>query len=152
MRYFTLLLITGLFSCISLAQNKILPVGFKYSKPAGFADSVYEGYIDVYENRITNKGKKISLYVMIVPAIAKTNNAPVFMIDGGPGVSATKSADFFATKENLYRQTRDVVIVDVRGTGRSNPLICPSLQVKQNLKQQFDEMYPVAAVKECYKK
>lgn len=83
--------------------------------------------------------------------MSKTNNAPLFMIDGGPGVAATAGADFFATKENPYRQNRDVVIVDVRGTGKSNPLMCPSLQVKENLQQQFREMYPVPAVKECYK-
>jgi len=150
MRYFTLLIITGLFGSISLAQDKIFPTGFKYSKPEGFADPVYEGYIDVYENRITNNGKKISLYVIIVPAVAKTNNAPLFIIDGGPGVSATAGADFFAMKDNPYRQNRDIVIVDVRGTGKSNPLMCPSLQLKETLQQQFDEMYPVTAVKECY--
>lgn len=141
---------TGFIGCISSNREKTFPDGFTYNKPEGFADSVYEGSIDVYENRTTNSGKKISLYVIIIPAIVKTNNAPVFIIDGGPGVAATAGADFFATKENPYRQNRDIVIVDIRGTGRSNPLNCPSLQVKENLQQQFDEMYPVTAVKECY--
>lgn len=141
---------TGLFGCVSSDQVKTFPKGFTYNKPEGFADSVYEGSIEVYENRTTNNGKKISLYVIIVPSVVKTDNDPVFIIDGGPGVAATGGADFFATKENPYRQNRDVVIVDVRGTGRSNPLMCPSLQVKENLQQQFEEMYPVPAVKECY--
>ena len=150
MRYFALLLITGLVGCISSGQRTSLPKGFVYTQPGRFPDSVFEGTIDVYENRTTNSGRKISLYVIVIPAIANTEKPPVFIIDGGPGVAATSGADFYAAKENPYRQNRDIVIVDIRGTGKSNPLHCSSLQVKENLQQQFDEMYPAPAVKECY--
>jgi len=30
-----------------------------------------------------------------------------------------------------------IVLVDVRGTGKSNPLNCSSLQIKHGLKEQF---------------
>lgn len=140
------------FICCSCcaAQRLTLPANFQYRLLPGLQDSVYEGYIDVYENRITNQGKRISLYVIIVPSIHKTSNPPLFYIDGGPGVAATNSLDFFATKENPYRQNSDLVLVDVRGTGKSNPLNCPSLQTQENLQDQFNEMYPVEAVKSCY--
>ncbi|MBS4066808.1 MAG: alpha/beta fold hydrolase [Chitinophagaceae bacterium] len=150
MQRFQFLIILFSLSLISCEQQRIIPKGFTYDKPEGFSDSVYSGYIDVYENRLTNTGKKIQLYVLIIPALTKSNNPPLFLIDGGPGVSATASADFYTSKENPYRQNRDIVVVDVRGTGKSNPLMCPSLQVKENLQQQFDEMYPATAVKECY--
>jgi pimeloyl-ACP methyl ester carboxylesterase len=139
-----------LYCSFGVAQKSTIPANFKYCLLPGLQDSVYEGYIDVYENRITNHGKKISLYVIIVPAIHKTSKPPLFYIDGGPGVAATNSIGFYAMKDNPYRQNSDVVLIDVRGTGKSNPLNCPSLQTQESLQNHFNEMYPVAAVKNCY--
>src|SRR6185436_4879002 len=65
---------TGLVGCVSSDQVKTFPADFTYSKPEGFADSVYQGSIEVYENRTTNSGKKINLYVIIVPSAVKTKN------------------------------------------------------------------------------
>jgi pimeloyl-ACP methyl ester carboxylesterase len=73
-----------------------------------------------------------------------------FYIEGGPGVAASKNASFFADKEIPYRKYHDIVLIDIRGTGKSNPLNCNSLQYTAGLQEQFDEMYPVQAVKECY--
>ncbi len=113
-------------------------------------DSVYEGYHEVFENHSNNSGKKISLYIIVIPSLNKTNRPPIFMIEGGPGLSVSSGAAFYADKTNPYRQNNDVVLVDVRGTGKSNPLHCPSLQQKENLQQQLDEMYPTEKVKACY--
>ena len=41
-------------------------------------------------------------------------------------------------------------MIDIRGTGKSNPLNCNSLQYKAGLQEKLDEMYPIPAVKNCY--
>lgn len=132
------------------AQQSKLSSLLSYKQLPGIRDSVYEGYHEVFENRITNSGKKISLYIVVIPSINKTGRPPIFMIEGGPGLSVTNGAAFYADKKNPYRQNNDVVLVDARGTGKSNPLHCTSLQQKENLQQQLDEMYPAEKVKACY--
>ncbi|HEU0019728.1 MAG TPA: alpha/beta hydrolase [Thermoleophilaceae bacterium] len=55
---------------------------------------------------------------------------PLFLIAGGPGQSATDAFDrdtverYFGTEV----RSRDVVVVDMRGTGHSGALDCPALQ------------------------
>ncbi|MDX2046436.1 MAG: alpha/beta fold hydrolase [Chitinophagaceae bacterium] len=139
------------FSC---TDNKEKPSGLSLltkCKPDGSPDSVYCGTLEVFENRITNSGRKISLYVIVIPAIDSTaKEAPVFIIEGGPGVAATNGLSFYAMRDNVYRQRHDVLLIDVRGTGKSNPLNCASLQYKAGLEDHFKEMYPIKDVKDCY--
>jgi pimeloyl-ACP methyl ester carboxylesterase len=109
------------------------------------------GTLSVFENRQTNTGRKIDLNIIVIPAIHKNQSkAPIFVLEGGPGVSAAIGASFYVDSVNYYREDHDVVLIDVRGTGLSNPLHCRQLQFKENLEQRLDEMYPVSAVKECY--
>lgn len=120
-------------------------------KPANATDSVYCGNYTVFENRKTKQGRKLDLNLIVVPAINSSGaKSPVFYFDGGPGIAATKNVDFFSAKENPYRQNHDIVLVDIRGTGGSNPLHCLSLQYKRSLQEHFEEMYPAEAVKSCF--
>src|SRR5690606_41312053 len=66
--------------------------------------------------------------------------APLFSLEGGPGMAATNGVGYFATEGRMHWQDRDVVLVDQRGTGRSAPLRCPrseehtsELQSRENL-------------------
>src|SRR5262249_16708688 len=43
---------------------------------------------------------------------------------------------------------RDIVLIDVRGTGASNGLYCPAMEYTQP-SQAFEEMYPQERVKAC---
>ena len=150
MKIVTLIFLVFIFpSGKSFAQHTLLSSKLHYTLLSGISDSVYEGYHEVFENRSTNSGKTIMLYIIVIPSINKTNSPPIFMIEGGPGLSVTNGAAFYADKKNPYRQNNDVVLIDVRGTGKSNPLHCPSLQQKENLQQQLDEMYPAEKVKAC---
>ena len=51
---------------------------------------------------------------------------PLLVLQGGPGQAATPQADFYARIFAPLRARRDIYLVDVRGTGRSAPLYCPS--------------------------
>jgi pimeloyl-ACP methyl ester carboxylesterase len=120
-------------------------------RPCSNDPSTLCGSLSVYENRSSGTGRTIPINVVVIPAIDRTSNGvPVFFLDGGPGVSATKNSGFFADSSNPYRKNHDVVLIDVRGTGASNPLHCRQLQFMASISDQLSEMYPVGAVRECY--
>jgi pimeloyl-ACP methyl ester carboxylesterase len=120
-------------------------------KLEGVGDSVLCGFYSVFENHKTNKGRKIDLYIIVLPALNKKfSQPPIFYFDGGPGIAATKNASWFAEENNPYRQNHDIVLIDIRGTGKSNPLHCLSLQNRNDLLDGFTEMYPPEMVKKCF--
>lgn len=107
---------------------------FKYSRQtrgrvamepcrAGDVEGLCATYL-VFENREKKSGRRIGLYVMLLPAVAdKPEPDAVFGLAGGPGESAT-AAFPFAIYITELRRYRDIVLVDQRGTGKSNPLPC----------------------------
>lgn len=109
------------------------------------------GTIPVYENPEIRSGKMIDLNVVVIPAIKKdANSEPIFWFDGGPGLAASKGIDFYADPKNQYRKNHDIVLIDIRGTGKSGPLHCKQLQLKVDLDQHLSEMFPAQSVRDCY--
>lgn len=107
------------------------------------------GTIDVPEDRNFPEGRTISLNVVVLPALsAAPRDPPIFDIDGGPGLPSTKNAEFYATFGAAYRAKRDIVLIDQRGTGSSNPLKCPELA---DPKKAYAPFLPVEAVERCRK-
>jgi pimeloyl-ACP methyl ester carboxylesterase len=51
---------------------------------------------------------------------------PLFLLAGGPGQGARSYAAIVPRAFGDVRRTRDVILVDLRGTGASNPLDCPT--------------------------
>lgn len=100
------------------------------------------GIVRVPEDRRRPDGRTIALNIMVVKSATTPRLPPLFDIDGGPGLPGTKNAGFYAT--NGVSKDRDVVLVDQRGTGRSNPLLCPALQTGPT-----EPMLPPAAVAAC---
>lgn len=103
------------------------------------------GKLTVFENRERRSGRTIDLNVVLVPALDSVNKEePLFDIAGGPGVASTSAASFYANEGKEYRRHRDVVLVDQRGTGKSNPLTAaPRMRSPQDY---LTEMYPVEYV------
>jgi pimeloyl-ACP methyl ester carboxylesterase len=85
----------------------------------------YCGSLKVFENRATKQGRQIDLNIVVLPALrADAQPDPLFFLAGGPGQGAAKMAKMI---REMYRQVltdRDIVLVDQRGTGGSNPLNC----------------------------
>ena len=48
--------------------------------------------------------------------------------EGGPGYSSTGTRDFYLSLFDPLRDHRDILIIDKRGTGYSDPIDCPELQ------------------------
>jgi pimeloyl-ACP methyl ester carboxylesterase len=84
------------------------------------------GRLVVPENRAKPGGRTIGLQVMVLKALGTPRRAdPIFHLVGGPGGAATESASIWPTAWADLHWNRDVVLVDQRGTGGSNPLSCP---------------------------
>lgn len=81
------------------------------------------GTYTVYENRAARSGRTIDLNIMVLPAGGTNPHPdPVFWLAGGPGLGATRVAG--GIRRAWFREERDIVLVDQRGTGESNPLDC----------------------------
>ena len=84
------------------------------------------GELVVPENSAQPSGRQIHLAFARVPAISRRKHPdPLFVIAGGPGMAATT---FYATVAPVFgriHRDRDIVLLDQRGTGGSNPLNCP---------------------------
>jgi pimeloyl-ACP methyl ester carboxylesterase len=87
----------------------------------------YCGTLSVYENRTTSTGRRIQLNIVLLPAIGANVHAdPLFFLAGGPGQGAAQMATQVREVFRRVLRTRDIVLVDQRGTGKSNPLNCRS--------------------------
>jgi pimeloyl-ACP methyl ester carboxylesterase len=100
------------------------------TKVPGSSHEVLAGEIDVWENRRAKTGRRIPLNVVVIPAKKQSpGKAPLFTLAGGPGNAETAGLSLwladFELPYCLYAD-RDVVLVDQRGTGGSNPLAVPS--------------------------
>jgi pimeloyl-ACP methyl ester carboxylesterase len=76
----------------------------------------------VPENRANPEGRTIGLNVVVVPAFLKpARNDAVTYLAGGPGSAATEEAFAQGWQSSGLRSDRDLLFVDQRGTGGSNP-------------------------------
>jgi len=84
------------------------------------------GTLSVAENPALPDGRKIALNIAWVPADEEADVLPdpVFMLAGGPGQAATDSYPQVAAAFNEVLKKRNVILLDQRGTGHSNPLAC----------------------------
>lgn len=107
------------------------------------------GTYEVYENRKTKQGRKISLKIVVFVATgANPEPDPLIYIPGGPGSSATEDAPYLARPLAKVREKRDLLFIDQRGTGGSNPLNC-DLFDPTNLQSYLGYFFPLEAVREC---
>jgi pimeloyl-ACP methyl ester carboxylesterase len=109
------------------------------------------GKYEVFEDRASKRGRKISLNMVILPAFAeKPSPDPVFFIAGGPGQSAASLAGYIGEGPLAnIRQGRDLVFIDQRGTGASNPLTCNLFADDNDLRGYFEDMFPAQEIRAC---
>ncbi len=116
--------------------------------PEGSKPPAKCGTFTVWENRDTRSGRTIDLNVMVLEATGPERKPdPVLVLMGGPGESATRLAWFYDRPET--RSQRDVLLVDQRGTGGSNPLRC---QPDPNAPlQEFVPLFDAQEARKCPK-
>ncbi|WP_331346227.1 alpha/beta hydrolase [Cellvibrio sp. UBA7661] len=156
-----LLLLTTLYGCSPTPEHEAGKADFMKLCP-GFVETgkpplVFGaecGELSVKENPDDPASADIQLSVLRLPAISPVPNTdPLFLIQGGPGGSSIDMANqihgFFAD----VRKNRDLVFVDQRGTGKSNPLRCESLSTDDQLLPESEQHQKyLSLLKNCAEK
>ena len=106
------------------------------------------GTIRVFENRRTRQGRVIDIAFARLRAERAAGNGAVFLLAGGPGSSGMSMAGLTEGWARPLRTTMDVVLVDQRGTGYSNPLRCPR-DVEARPASSFGHVFPEPWIRQC---
>ena len=109
------------------------------------------GTLDVFEDRRGTIGRKISINVVVLPALEERTGEPVFWLEGGPGGAAT-GAIGPVSQQYLrgLRDHHDLVFVDQRGTGKSHPLNCGDIgDSPANVDAYFGRLFPPELIRAC---
>lgn len=107
--------------------------------------------LEVFEDQVARSGKKIGLNIAIIPAISRTPEAdPLFLLSGGPGEASTASFPVYMEAFQRVHKYRDLVMVDQRGTGDSNPLICPEMEDEPVEKEDLSTEETAAQLAVCH--
>lgn len=97
--------------------------------------------------------RKISLAVAVIKSHVKTKNEPVVFIQGGPEANTLEGISFWTN--HALRKNHDIILMDLRGTGFSEPKLCPDLGKKffqilsKNQSDQQDVQDKVKVSLEC---
>lgn len=111
------------------------------SAPCAFADVPADwasqqridcGWLHVHQSRGKADSRTLKLWIAIARAdVPESDDAPLLYLNGGPGYA---TVDYFfpyfpqSKTWPALRKTRDLVFIDQRGTGRSQPAFCPELK------------------------
>jgi pimeloyl-ACP methyl ester carboxylesterase len=107
------------------------------------------GTLKVFENRDTRQGRTLDLQIVVLPALGNDANAdPLFFLAGGPGQGAAQMARGIRDLFGRVQTSRDIVLVDQRGTGKSHPLDCDAESDSLRDLNESDEQ-GVARLKTC---
>lgn len=98
-------------------------------------------------------GPQLPLHLAVLPAVARVPLPdPVLFLAGGPGQGAIDLAGPVQALLGRLNNRRDLLLVDVRGTGRSAPLRCPDdgpEGARQPLARVLDPVQRAATVADC---
>jgi pimeloyl-ACP methyl ester carboxylesterase len=106
-----------------------VPAIVRTACPGGGVDDVC-GFVGVPLDRRLPDGRRIRIYFELRSRTDRSRPpiATVLSVEGGPGFSTTADR---SARVQLWRPIsarRDLLLVDLRGTGRSQPLDCPAFR------------------------
>ncbi len=97
--------------------------------------------------------RQLEIHVAVVKAVAaEARPDPLYFIAGGPGQGASRVAFSALPALGRIRRHRDIVFVDVRGTGRSGPLDCELFDYDKRLDELFADDWPADDLRKCLDK
>ncbi|KGJ88943.1 alpha/beta hydrolase [Colwellia psychrerythraea] len=107
------------------------------------------GNLEVPENYQQADGDKISINFAVLPAIDNSEyKAPLMFLAGGPGQAAVELATGLNRVFREVRKTRDIILVDQRGTGESSALSC-DFEAVDNVYSSLPDALSPKDVKDC---
>ncbi len=116
----------------------------------GYGERMRCGTIEVLENRNRPEGRRIALNVLVLEAAEAADREPLFLLAGGPGQGATDLMQLAIGPLAPINRSRDIVLVDQRGTGDSNPLLC-SNGAREDPRATFGGLFKPANLARCVK-
>ena len=128
--YTFLLFLTFLASCsprnlLAVSDGSLILEDCALTSPSGNQMDARCGTLIVPEDRSNPDGRQIKLNVAVIPAIKRKPEADaLFLLAGGPGQSAIEAFPAMLSLMFQVHEDRDIVLIDQRGTGQSNPLQC----------------------------
>jgi pimeloyl-ACP methyl ester carboxylesterase len=149
-------LLTALSAVLLGACARRQPSAIERLHPCGIDEGptdAYCGALAVFENRESKAGRKINLKIVVMPALRRDPRPdPVFFFAGGPGQGAAKISKSASVAFRRFQNSRDLVFIDQRGTGDSNPLDCKGPKYESDDLTNLAGEYPVERFRECLKK
>jgi len=107
------------------------------------------GNLQAPENYSKPNDEQISINFVVLPAIDNSDNkTPLMFLAGGPGQAAAELAAGLRRVFNEVRKTRDLILVDQRGTGDSHPLQCDDA-LEQDIYSITPEDFSEQDIKDC---
>src|SRR6185295_3989624 len=147
--FFTALMLTLTLQCASAVRQTQPKLILNDCQLPGAQIKAKCGTYEVYENRATRNGRKISLKIVLIPTTGdKREPEPLVYFAGGPGGSATEDASGLAQAFPRILAHRDMLFVDQRGTGGSHPLDCKFYD-PADLQTYLGYFFPLDDVRKC---
>jgi pimeloyl-ACP methyl ester carboxylesterase len=110
------------------AQPNGSPV-VRWVRCSGHHPGVRCGYIRVPLDRHDPALGPLDVYFELYPHTSSGQALePIVAVEGGPGYSSTSSRSYYVDLFTPLMDRRDLLLVDLRGTGRSGAVVCRALQ------------------------
>ncbi|MGH8713294.1 MAG: alpha/beta fold hydrolase [Casimicrobiaceae bacterium] len=142
-----LLCLTALGGCGSHGRGR--QIGLHECRLPKLVTAALCGSVDVAEDRSKPTGRRLAIAVAVLPATTLSPQPdPLLMLAGGPGQSADALVPLAAELGGV-RRSRDIVLIDPRGTGKSAPLACAALAPRDALDDMAEPGALADAAQRC---
>ncbi len=139
------LILTSVVSNAQTTDPRLVLTTTEHELPRG---KISRGSYAVFEDREANSGRMIKLDLMILHATGPDPKPdPLFYLAGGPGQANV--GVYRGYLESWIRQERDIVFVNVRGTGGDNDLQCELHGGDDNIQGYLENPFDVEEFRMC---
>lgn len=115
----------------------------------GISEQVQCGSLSVPQDYAAPDAKQLTINYAVLPAVSESKRPdPLLILAGGPGQAAVELAPMINRIFADVRKRRDILLIDQRGTGQSEPLSC-SLSHEQELVKTDDDVKLDEMAREC---
>jgi len=142
------ILALGVAGCTASGSPVMAPAApLQPCRVGNVAETAQCGTVRVLES--TGSNRTIDLRVVIVPALTQGPEPdPIVPLAGGPGQGAAELAAGLSQRFAPFRDQRDLVFIDQRGTGASNGLRCPPPSATAGLMGRIFDLSTLTACRE----
>lgn len=100
---------------------------------------------------------KFYLSLLVAPSLNKTAERPLLYLHGGPGMATLENVPRYLKSKTwkLIREKRSLIFFDYRGTGFSEPPLCPDIKdsltefSRNNKSPKAKQSYKIALYRKC---